>query len=212
MKILSAVLSIAASLGGANAQAADDVELASHHATNTIDLRALTGSSTLFANGFEDCPLPIFDIPSASLPNPIALTGVITNWTAVFGRPFPGLQGDQAVAALAGGQYIAVAFQVPTGSFSPDRVLQGVISGTSAGQTKATIAISECPGVVRQTALCTSFEGDPSLGLTVPSASFPLSSTRCQLQPGRVYYLNIANRVCDAQDCATLITTQTTTN
>ncbi len=187
-----------------------------------IDGRAITaraisgastlGASTLFANGFEDCPAPVFDIPSATLPNPIPLSGVITNWTAFFGRAFPGLQGDQAAAMLSGGQYIAVAFQVPTGGFTPDRVLQGVISGSSAGQTKATIAISECPGVIQQTARCTSFEGDPSLGLTGPSASFPLSNTRCVLQPGRVYYLNIANRVCDGPECVTLITTQTTNN
>jgi hypothetical protein len=175
--------------------------------------RAATGSELVLADGFE-CPAPVFDmlpVPQG-VTNPTPLVGTITTWDAFFGRAFPGLQGDQGVANLQAGQYLAVEFRMPFGGFSPDRVMQGVING-GGGQTKATIAISPCPGVLRQALRCTSWEGDPSLGFTMPGAPFPLSGTRCPIESGQVYYLNIANRICEfGTTCSTIISLQTTFN
>ncbi len=171
-----------------------------------------TGSATVPVN--SSCPSPVFDMlpaPAGST-NPTPLAGGQMAWSSFFGRAFPGLQGDQGVANLSAGEYIAVSFQGPTGGFaSADRSLQGAING-GGGQTKATVAISECPGVVRTVPKCTSFEGDPSIGFTSQGANFPLSFTRCVIIPGRAYFLNIANRVCDGAQCSTIISIQTTNN
>jgi hypothetical protein len=179
--------------------------------TLQVTCNGVPGSSgNIVINGA--CPSPVFDMlpaPAGST-NPTPLAGGQTAWSAFFGRAFPGLQGDQGVANLSAGEYIAVSFQ-SSGFTNADRVFSGVING-GGGQTKATIAISECPGVVRTNPKCTSFEGDPSIGITSQGANFPLSFTRCVIIPGRPYFLNIANRVCDGPQCSTILSVQTTTN
>ncbi len=178
---------------------------------SNVAIPAKGGSEFLLADGFE-CPAPIFDLPPPpGASNPTPLTGTIMQWASFFGRAFPSLQGDQGLANLQAGEYIAVEFTVPVGGFSPDRVLLGVINGPG-GQIKATIAISRCPGVIRQSQRCTGFEADASLGFTMPGEPFPLSGARCPIEPGRKYYLNIANRLCDGPTCSTIISVLSTAN
>jgi hypothetical protein len=218
MRVLLLSISLLTSVA-ASCQALFDVAAPSPQAARSAVGQNMTPEGDIvFIGDFEfDCPPPVFDMPPPpNVTNPTPLTGARTTWERFFGRAFPSQPGDQGIARLGPAKYLAVEFIVPSTGFTPDRNMQGVISITGNGSIRATVAISECMGVVRtagtSSSRCTSFEADPSFGFTFLGTNFPFSSTRCELRPGQRYFLNIANRRCNNTQCATELSVQWTSN
>jgi hypothetical protein len=190
----------------------------------TIGTKTFTISCTGTSTVSDSKSVSIVDgggpCPSANIFGQPMTAALETTWAGFFNRAFPGSSGDSGPATLNDKQYISASFQVPTGGFTPDRLLLGTTSPTVPGIEKATLAISECPGVISNVGAavgCTGGEFSGGIELTTPGNNFPLSAGRCSLVRGRQYYLNIGQSACrdtqgQSSTCLTLISVQTTNN
>lgn len=155
------------------------------------------GTPGEFIDGFEFfCPPPIVPDRDTSL----------THYSDLYGAVWPGPNFDPINIAVDSFEYMALAFSVP------DIPLDGAISTIQASVPNTAallVSIDRCPGVLStREELCS--DGVPSIKTFINwSHLSDQSPSRCLLQEGQTYYLNIffgdasGNNTCMFSECVT---------